>query len=60
MYRELFNIRLIDLSIRGGTQQEVFECVTKQLLKEDIVTIDYLEAITKREALFPTGFESSF
>lgn len=58
MYCDLFNVRLIDLSIRGGTQQEVFECVTKQLIKEDMVTVDYLEAITKREALFPTGLRT--
>lgn len=55
MFCDLFNVKLIDLSIRGSTQQEVFECVTKQLIKEEMVSTNYLEAITKRESLFPTG-----
>lgn len=55
MYCQLFHPKLVQLSIKGRTQEEIFTYVAKQLTEAEMVTDDYLAAVQEREMLFPTG-----
>lgn len=55
MYRELFKQELVNLSLDGCSQQEIFKEVAKQLVREGMVTEGYLAALQEREQAFPTG-----
>lgn len=51
----MFSPKLVDLSVDGATEADVFQVVTAKLLEEGMVNDNYLDGIINREEQFPTG-----
>lgn len=54
-YKDMFNQQLIDLEIKGGNEEAIFEIVAKRMEKLGYVNGGYFKGITTREQSFPTG-----
>lgn len=54
-YKSMFSPELIDLSVEGMNESDVFQVVATKLLEKGMVNEGYLTGITKREEQFPTG-----
>lgn len=54
-YKSMFSPSLVELSMEGTTEADVFQVVAAKLLEVGMVNEGYLTGITKREEQFPTG-----
>lgn len=54
-FQSMFSPKLVDLSVEGASEAEVFQIVATKLLEAGMVNDGYLNGITEREEHFPTG-----
>lgn len=57
-YSDLFDRKLIKLNQEFESQRELFEYVSDILEEENYTEDTFLEAITEREKVFPTGLQT--
>lgn len=56
----LFNKDWVDLNQKADNILELFETVYKDLLSKGLVNEDYLQGVTEREKVFPTGLITQY
>ncbi|MEI5990499.1 hypothetical protein A5881_001992 [Enterococcus termitis] len=58
--QQMFQPELIDLKVTVQNEEELFECIAKRLTQVGYVNDGYLEGITSREKVFPTGLITEY
>lgn len=50
-----FNKDIAFFQVNAESQSDIFDFLSKELLKEDLITEEYGQKIVEREAIYPTG-----
>lgn len=54
----MFSSETIELDVMTASQDDLFRLIAEKLQGLGYVNSDYLEALTKRESVFPTGINT--
>ena len=57
---DLFSADLMALEVEVASQKELFQFVSKELIRQDYVFDNYVSGIIKREEEFPTGLMTKY